>query len=293
MQFLGYMIIKEDNWFAIARSYIPQNAICELTYVHRSTDDVLKALWESVRKLDGRMADLLDSNHYSVKMDESIFSKVNDDEIVLCLNYDGLYGINNINKFLQNDNKSKFVKLGMDVYKVNDRIIFKENERFGDLLYNNLKGKIIDIEDNGISVKFHIEVEKAFNDLEVEDANFKLEPSRTKGKSVVSFDVKKFANRDDDDKDSLSIVPFQIAYAVSIHKAQGLEYDSVKIVITDEFEELISHNVFYTAITRAKNNLKIYWTEKAQRYILEEMRQMYNKQDASIIAKKYKLKTYS
>ena len=110
---------------------------------------------------------------------------------------------------------------------------------------------------------------------------------------IVSFDVKKFANRDDDDKDALSIVPFQIAYAVSIHKAQGLEYDSVKIVITDEIEELISHNVFYTAITRAKNNLKIYWTEKAQRYILEEMHQMYNKQDASIIAKKYKLKMYS
>ena len=74
---------------------------------------------------------------------------------------------------------------------------------------------------------------------------------------------------------------------------QGLEYDSVKIVITDEIEELISHNVFYTAITRAKNNLKIYWTEKAQRYILEEMHQMYNKQDASIIAKKYKLKMYN
>lgn len=282
--------IRFGNWFAIARSYIPQNAICELTYVHRSTDDVLKALWESVRKLDGRMADLLDSNHYSVRMDESIFSKANEDEIVLCLNYDGLYGINNINKFLQDDNKSKSIKMGMDIYKVNDRIIFKENERFGDLLYNNLKGEIVDIEDNGISVKFYIEVERVFNDLDVEDANFKLETPRKKGKSIVSFDVKKFANRDDDDKDSLSIVPFQIAYAVSIHKAQGLEYDSVKIVITDEIEELISHNVFYTAITRAKNNLKIYWTEKAQRYILEEMHQMYNKQDASIIAKKYKLK---
>ena len=285
--------IRFGNWFAIARSYIPQNAICELTYVHRSTDDVLKALWESVRKLDGRMADLLDSNHYSVRMDESIFSKANDDEIILCLNYDGLYGINNINKFLQNDNKSKFVKLGMDIYKINDRIIFKGNERFGDLLYNNLKGKIVDIEDNGISVKFHIEVERAFNGLDVEDANFKLEKPRNKSKSIVSFDVKKFSNKDDDDKDYLSIVPFQIAYAVSIHKAQGLEYDSVKIVITDEIEELISHNVFYTAITRAKKNLKIYWTEKAQRYILEEMHQMYNKQDASIIAKKFKLKMYS
>ena len=285
--------IRFGNWFAIARSYIPQNAICELTYVHRSTDDVLKALWESVRKLDGRMADLLDSNHYSVRMDESIFSKANDDEIVLCLNYDGLYGINNINKFLQDDNKAKFIKMGMDIYKVNDRIIFKENERFGDLLYNNLKGEIVDIEDNGISAKFYIEVERTFNDLDVENANFKLENPRKKGKSIVSFDVKKFANRDDDDKDSLSIVPFQIAYAVSIHKAQGLEYDSVKIVITDEIEELISHNVFYTAITRAKNKLKIYWTEKAQRYILEEMHQMYNKQDASIIFKKYKLKMYN
>ena len=25
----------------------------------------------------------------------------------------------------------------------------------------------------------------------------------------------------------LSVIPFQLAYAVSIHKAQGLEYDSV------------------------------------------------------------------
>lgn len=28
-----------------------------------------------------------------------------------------------------------------------------------------------------------------------------------------------------------TIIPFQIAYAVSIHKAQGLEYNSVKIII--------------------------------------------------------------
>ena len=99
--------------------------------------------------------------------------------------------------------------------------------------------------------------------------------------------------RDDEDRDALSIVPFQIAYAVSIHKAQGLEYNSVKIVITDEMEEMISHNIFYTAITRAKNNLIIYWTKKAQKYILGEMHLMYNRQDASIIAKKYNLKMYS
>ncbi|WP_366123861.1 helicase C-terminal domain-containing protein [uncultured Campylobacter sp.] len=47
-----------------------------------------------------------------------------------------------------------------------------------------------------------------------------------------------------------------MAYAISIHKSQGLEYDSVKIVITREIEENISHNIFYTAITRAKKYLK-------------------------------------
>ena len=285
--------IRFGNWFAIARSYIPSKAICELTYVHRSTDEVLKELWESVRKLDGRMADLLDAHHYSVSLDESIFNRSSDDEIILCLNYDGLYGINNINKFLQDSNNSKSVKMGIEIYKVNDRIIFKDNERFGDLLYNNLKGTIVNIEEGKSSVKFYIEVEKVFNELDVENANFKLETPRNKGKSIVSFYVNKFSNRDDDDKDYLSIVPFQIAYAVSIHKAQGLEYDSVKILITDEVEELISHNIFYTAITRAKKNLKIYWTEKSQRHILEEMHSMYNKQDASIIAKKYNLKMYT
>lgn len=284
--------IRFGNWFSIARSYVPSNAICELTYVHRSTDEILKTLWESVRKLDGRMADLLDSQKYSVALDDSIFTKAEDDEIVLCLNYDGLYGINNINKFLQESNRSKTVLLGIDKYKVGDRIIFKENDRFGDLLYNNLKGTIVDIEDNGLSVRFFIEVDRAFNDFDVEGATFTLEPQRTKGKSVVSFYVRRFQNRDDDDRDTLSIVPFQVAYAVSIHKAQGLEYDSVKIVITDEVEELISHNVFYTAITRAKRKLKIYWTKRAQKYILDEMHPMYNKEDASIIAKKYNLKMY-
>ena len=285
--------IRFGNWFSIARSYVPSNAVCELTYVHRSTDEILKTLWESVRKLDGKMADLLDSQKYSVAMDESIFTKAEEDEIVLCLNYDGLYGINNINKFLQESNHSKTVMLGIDKYKVGDRVIFKENDRFGDLLYNNLKGTIVDIEDGDTSVRFFVEVDRAFNDFDVEGATFDLEPQRTKGKSVVSFYVRRFQNRDDDDRDTLSIVPFQVAYAVSIHKAQGLEYDSVKIVITDEVEELISHNVFYTAITRAKSKLKIYWTKRAQKYILDEMHPMYNREDAAIIAKKYNLKMYS
>ena len=40
-----------------------------------------------------------------------------------------------------------------------------------------------------------------------------------------------------------SIIPFQLAYAVSIHKAQGLEYNSVKVVIPQSNTEKITHGI--------------------------------------------------
>ena len=66
-----------------------------------------------------------------------------------------------------------------------------------------------------------------------------------------------------------SIIPFQLAYAVSIHKAQGLEYQSVKIVIPQSNSEKISHGIFYTAITRTKQKLKIYWSADTMQDIIE------------------------
>lgn len=126
--------------------------------------------------------------------------------------------------------------------------------------------------------------------MSVENAPFTLENPVNKGKSVISLKVGKFVNNDDEDRTDDSIVPFQVSYAVSIHKAQGLEYDSVIIIITDEVEELISHNIFYTAITRAKHKLKIYWTKKAEENILNNMHFMFNKQDSKILLKKFNLK---
>ena len=65
-----------------------------------------------------------------------------------------------------------------------------------------------------------------------------------------------------------TIVPFQLAYAVSIHKAQGLEYQSVKVVIPSNNTERITHGIFYTAITRAKEKLKIFWSAETMQNIV-------------------------
>ena len=66
-----------------------------------------------------------------------------------------------------------------------------------------------------------------------------------------------------------SVIPFQLAYAVSIHKAQGLEYDSVKVIIPNSNSEKITHGIFYTAITRAKKRLKIYWSAETMDKIVK------------------------
>lgn len=91
-----------------------------------------------------------------------------------------------------------------------------------------------------------------------------------KTKSIVEFSVKRRVERDSDSDYSEQIVPFQIAYAVSIHKAQGLEYKSVKVVITEDIDEKISHNIFYTAITRTTDKLKIYMSKETQKKLAEK-----------------------
>ena len=113
----------------------------------------------------------------------------------------------------------------------------------------------------------------------------------TPGKSIVKFRVTRKKDSDDDnDFADDTDIPFQIAYAVSIHKAQGLEYDSVKIIITKEVDEMITHNIFYTAITRSKQHLKIYWSPESQEKILSSFEVMDAKRDASIFAAQSKMK---
>ena len=51
-------------------------------------------------------------------------------------------------------------------------------------------------------------------------------------------------------------------------------------------EEQISHNIFYTAITRAKENLKIYWSPQTQEKILKRMAHKFNDKDFYILKNK-------
>ena len=67
-------------------------------------------LWKKVRNMEDDTKEVIERESYSLKVDTSLLSAVEKDEAILCLNYDGLYGINNINRFLQESNPNPAFK---------------------------------------------------------------------------------------------------------------------------------------------------------------------------------------
>ena len=263
--------INFGNWFNLSRNFI-KNFICELKQPYRSDNEDLLKLWEKVRQMTDDINEHLQKNGYSSDLDESIFNHSSDDEIILCLNYDGVYGINNLNRFLQQNNINPAIYWQDSEYKIGDPVLFNETKRLGDCIYNNMKGRIVGIEllSNNTQIQFDVELEVPLNPLTDNQNNFTVINS-INGHSVIRFSIDQATDSDQDNDSDRSVIPFQIAYAVSIHKAQGLEYKSVKVVIASEVGEQITHNIFYTAITRAREKLKIYWSPECEKEILSKM----------------------
>lgn len=282
--------IRFGNWFSVANRFVPKTAITELIKPYRTTNDNLLTVWERVRTLDDAILEPMVKAGLTTKLDDSIFEYRDKDEIVLCLNYDGLYGINNLNRLLQSNNPNRGYIWGINTYKVNDPILFNESTRFNPYVYNNMKGRIVDIELSNSNIRFDIELDHFLDRVSPFFNEFALIGLSSDNNSIIRFYVDKFESTDEDDESNRAIVPFQIAYAVSIHKAQGLEYNSVKIVITNEVSELITHNIFYTAITRAREKLKIYWSPETEKKVLESLSARNFNKDAAIIASLYNLK---
>lgn len=278
--------IHFGNWFGVAKMLMEDKSIHELVKPYRSKNENLKKLWDKVRNLSDDITEWIVKNRYAQTLDKSIL-KYTDDEIILCLNYDGLYGINNINRFMQNSNKNEAVEWGIGTYKIGDPILFNESTRFSPVIYNNLKGKIINIQVEERKIWFEVEIDNVVDQSHIEEVGLVF-IENTEYKTIVKFYVNEFKDYDEDDDDlnSEAVVPFSVAYAVSIHKAQGLEYNFVKIIITQEMEELISHNIFYTAITRAMEKLKIYWTPECQKRVISSLKKRFNSRDANIIKSK-------
>ena len=275
--------IKFGNWFKFSRELLPSKCINELSETFRTKSSVLLDLWSKVRSMEPDIIEYLANHDMSQDLNEKIFEQEDKDEIILCLNYDGPYGINNINKYLQADNENEPYDWGMNIYKVGDPILFNDLNVFYPALYNNLKGTITKIIKEEKRIIFQVRIEKFISDELAGQSNIKV-ISRDANSTIIEFGVN--ANDDDDKEDKKDcIIPFVIAYATSIHKSQGLEYNSVKIVLNDEIGDVITKNIFYTAITRTKEKLKIFWTPECMNKIVGNFSEKSN-YDIEVIKRK-------
>ena len=272
--------IRFGNWFNVVRSYIEPSSIFELTTPYRTSSAELVDFWTKVRNLDESITEAIARNGYSTVLDASLFDNHSADDIILALNYDGLYGINNINRFLQASNPSPAVPWGPAAYKAGDPVLFADTNRFKPLIYNNLKGTIVAIEAYDGSIQFDVRLDRPVTELDV-DGYFDLQ---WVSDSTVRFAVYDIDISDEDDDTDTTTVPFQVAYAVGIHKAQGLEYDSVRIVITSANEDDVTHNIFYTAITRARQHLRIYWSPETQQAVFSGLKAADAKKDVALLS---------
>lgn len=261
--------IDFGNWFFYAKDIVKaKGGSIELCSTWRTKKEELKGLWKAVREKSTIITEMLSMDGpFSENLGENIFH-LDEDEVVLCLNYDGKFGLNNMNQYFQNANtNSKAFSWEEWSYKIGDRIIFI-NTRRSALLYNNLKGIITNIAYAEKSIIFEIEVKAFFTESQCEAESFDYVGTTEKG-TIIRIEVISWDDELSEEEKVKTVIPFQLAYAISIHKAQGLEYKSVKIVIPSSNAEKITHPIFYTAITRAKEKLKIFWSAETMKSIIE------------------------
>ena len=144
----------------------------------------------------------------------------------------GICGVNNLNKELQNtlNPKGESIDYNGSIFRIGDRVMQMKNNY-------NLEYKI--------------------------ESEFYLE----KGSGVFNGDIGKIISVDEEDKsltvlfDDTKKVKYEytdldeltLSYATTIHKSQGSEFEVVVMPIHFAPPILLTRNLLYTAITRAKN----------------------------------------
>lgn len=141
---------------------------------------------------------------------------------ILAPMYAGTAGIDAINNAIQakyNLENEKFIKRDLTLFKKGDKVLQLKNDSELDIMNGDI-GKIIDI-------------------VKHDD----------KDAMLIDFDgrvVTYYANNIDN---------LKLAYAISIHKAQGSEFDNVILPVLPSYQIMLKKKIIYTAVTRAKRKL--------------------------------------
>lgn len=222
----------------------------ENIYRQDKASDIIKIAHQMLR------GDSIDTTHR--KESEVIFFNLHDDDVVGELKkmssllkskeanfqimapvYDGLLGVNNLNIELRSvlnpgyDSDLK-IKAGDVDFHEGDRVMATKNN-YEKMLFNGDTGKVqkINVRAGEVEVKIFDWYDQEATVSKYHDVTF-------------TFKIEEFRNM------------FRVAYAVTVHRTQGNEFDYVILPMTRQYRGMLYRNLMYTALTRAKKKVFIF-----------------------------------
>lgn len=149
---------------------------------------------------------------------------------VLSPKYEGTVGVNSLNTRLRdalNPPGPKEEMYGSQIFRQGDRLLVVKND-YKKGVYNGDVGKLTDIYKDSLTLKVH---------------------------GAIDMDVM-FDNRAVD-------ATLRLAYAMTVHRCQGSEYDTVIIPLVRSQGIMLQRNLLYTAVTRARKRVWLLGEETA------------------------------
>jgi exodeoxyribonuclease V alpha subunit len=194
---------------------------------------------------------------------------------VIAPKYDGSLGINNLNQELRKvlnpevDTETvRKLKLGDSSIYEGDRVMIVKND-YDRSVFNGDVGKVVKI-----SSKDDIVEVKIFDWF---DQDSKIPKYVDK---VISFSQEEARQ------------VLRVAYASSLHKCQGMEFDYVILPMTYQYGIMLYRRLIYTGLTRARKKVFIFGNSKAfLKAVNNDKDDMRNSNLAKLISDVYKAKT--
>lgn len=161
---------------------------------------------------------------------ESLWKKVNSARI-LCAERRGMVGIENLNKLVSEKVRNR---QGGEYYR-GMQLIITQNQKMFDL-YNGDCGVVVSF--TGSNIKYLMLEKPSFNSTRVVQNGDDI---KRVGRYIFY---------------PIHIIPkdsIEMAFAITIHKAQGSGYDNIMVFIPEKLEHpLLNNQIIYTAVTRSK-----------------------------------------
>lgn len=147
---------------------------------------------------------------------------------ILSPKYDGIVGVTNLNERLREvlnpPGPGKMeVAFGKLQFRVGDRLMVVKND-YKRGIYNGDMGKLADIRSDHLKIRIH-------------------------GLGEDGLDAMVEIPRNE------VIQKLRLAYAITVHKCQGSEFDIIILPMVREHGRMLQRNLFYTAVTRAKKRV--------------------------------------